>query len=1022
MRGVLVKIVLFFTCIVFLGAFVYQSPAKRLHFGEYSLRMHKTDPPFMAGGEKWVDSVFNTLTSEERIAQLLMIAAYPDRNETHFNEIQSLIKNYDVGGLIYFRGEPTQVAKLTNRFQDVSKTPLFIAVDAEWGLAMRFDSTISYPRQMSLGAIREERLIYDMGAQIAEQMKRLGIHINFAPVVDVNNNPDNPVINSRSFGEDRANVARKGILYMMGLQDNNIIAVAKHFPGHGDTDSDSHLALPLIPHPRQRLDSLELVPFKEIINSGVGGIMLAHLSVPFLDPTPELPSTLSPLIVDSLLKKEFGFKGLAITDAMNMGGVTEYFKPVEANIKALLAGNDILLMPYDVPKTIEAMLKEIKKGNISQDEIDSRCRKVLQAKYWAGLDAYKPVDLTHLTEDLNKPEYRLLSRKLTEASLTLIENKYDLIPLRRLDTLKIASVVIGDSPVNEFSTMLNNYTAVRSFFIPKNADKQAFNAQYDLLNEYNLVIIGLQGTDARVTRNYGVTENAVVFIDSIVKKDNVVLDLFGNPYAIAYFKNLEHCLGLVVSYDDDDISQSLSAQLIFGAIESTGMLSVSASIGFPARTGKQTAKLDRFKYSIPIEAGIREENLYRIDSLAINSINQMATPGCQVFAARNGIVFYHKSFGKQTYKGNREVQNTDLYDLASVTKITASILAIIKLIENDKLNLNEKVSKYLPELDTTDKNDIEIRDILLHQSRLKAWIPFYINTLEPMYWNQDFASTKCSDTYSIKLGNNYYVNKNLKYKEKYFSRKQSEEYPLQVANNLYITRSITDTIYNAIANSELNGKDGYKYSDLGFYWFYKIIEQLTAARFENYLDSVFYRSIGASSLCFNPLNTHSLDEIAPTENDLVFRKQVVHGYVHDMGAAMLGGVCGHAGLFGNANDLAKIMQMYLNGGEYGNIRYLNKRSVEYFTSCRNCNKNRRGLGFDKPEPDTTKKGPACTLASLDSYGHTGFTGTMAWVDPDNGIVYVFLSNRVYPDMTNNKLLELDVRTRIQQVIYESVME
>ena len=1022
MRGVFTKTLLYFICFVLLGIFIHLTPEKKVRYEEYSLTRRKIDPPFFHSYTSWVDSVFNSLGEEEKIAQLLMVGAYPDHTEAHYQEIDNLISKYNIGGLIFFSGTPYRTATLVNRFQKIARTPLLMAVDGEWGLAMRIDSTVKYPKQMTLGAIQDEKMIYDMGSQIAAQMKRLGLHINFAPVVDVNNNPDNPVINSRSFGEDRANVSRKGILYMAGMQDNHILAVAKHFPGHGDTDTDSHLALPLIPHPRHRLDSLELFPFKEIINSGVGGVMIAHLNVPFLDPTPSLPSTLSPLIVDSLLKKELGFKGLVFTDAMNMRGVSEKYSPVEAGIKALLAGNDILLMPHDIPKLIVSALKEIKKGNISQEEIDRRCKKVLAAKYWAGLNKYDPVNLSDLSDDLNKPEYRLLSQKLYEASLTLLENKDDLIPLKRLDTLKIASVLIGDEEEPEFGTILNNYLSVKSFFIPKDAYISEFNQLYEKLKDYNLVIIGLMGTDMRASKNYGISSNAVNFIDSVVKTDKVILDLFSNPYSCDYFKNLQHCRGLLVSYEDNEVTERLSAEIIFGSIAAGGRLPVTAIQNeYPVRSGIATQSLERLRYSLPVEAGVNEKLLYKIDSVAYDAINQKAMPGCQILAARNGIVFYQKSFGKHTYKGKNIVKNTDLYDLASVTKIAASMPAIMNLCDNDRLDINEKISKYLPYLDTTDKKDIKIKDILLHQARLKPWIPFYINTLEPMIQGQDFSSNKYSDIYSLKIGNNYYVNKNLKYRENCYSKIRSEEFPVQVAEHLYINRCFIDTIYNAIASSELNERDGYKYSDLGFYWFYRIIENLTNQKFEDFLDSVFYSSIGASSLCFNPLRKHSANEIAPTENDLVFRKQLVQGYVHDMGAAMLGGVCGHAGLFGNANDLAKVMQLYLNKGEYGNERYLNKRTVEYFTSCRDCDKNRRGLGFDKAEPDTSLNGPTCKLASPSSFGHTGFTGTMVWADPEYGIVYVFLSNRVYPDVTNIKLLEMDVRTKIQQTIYEAIM-
>jgi beta-N-acetylhexosaminidase len=1023
MRKVVFRTVIYFSGILMLGAFFGLSPENKYQPGEFSFRLQRIDPPFLRSvDEEWVDSVFNSLTMEERIAQLFMIDVYPRQDENHFHEIESLIRKFNVGGLIFFQGSPTQYVRLINRFQGIAKTPMLIAVDAEWGLNMRIDSTVKYPKQMMLGAIQDDRLLYDMGFQVAEQLKRLGIHVNFAPVADVNNNPDNPVINMRSFGEDRANVAKKSILYMAGMQDNNVLSVAKHFPGHGDTDTDSHTDLPLIAHGRQRLDSIELFPFKQLINSGAGGIMMAHLNVPALDSGKNLPASLSPVIADSLLKKDMHFKGIVFTDAMTMEGISGYFKSGEANLLAIKAGNDILLMPDEISKTISLVQREIRKGGISQEEIDSRCKKILAVKYWAGLNKYKPIDFENLLTDLNKPGYSLNNQKLVEASLTLLENKNDLIPLNRLDTLRIASVTIGGNKANEFCETINKYVPVRNYHLPSNAQENDIRETMGSLSEYNLVIVSIQGTDMRVTRKYGIPSFAVNFVDSIVKTNHVILDLFANPYALDWFENLKLTAGLVVSYEDNELTRSLSAQLIFGAIPAKGLLPVTACGDYPLRSGITSKTIDRLKYSIPIEAGIDQNYLGKVDSIALNAIAMQATPGCQILIARNGIVFYQKAFGYHTYSRRIPVQNSDLYDLASITKIAASMPAIMNLSEQHLLDIDEKIATYLPYLDTTNKKEIVIKDILLHRSRLKPWIPFYIKTLEPLYPEQSFASSRLSESYPIKISNNYYVNKHLKYIENYYSKTSSGEFSVKIADNLYMNKTLLDTIWSDIAKSELNGNEGYRYSDLGFYWLYKIIEDLTHKRFENYLDSTFYNSMGAWSICFNPLDHFDKIQIVPTENDLVFRKQIIHGYVHDMGAAMLGGVCGHAGLFSNANDLAKIMQMYLNGGEYGNSRYLKKVTIDYFTRCPDCeNGNRRGIGFDKPEPDLTKNGPSSKLASVNSYGHTGFTGTIAWVDPDQGLIYIFLSNRIYPEITNTKLIDMDIRTKIQDVIYASII-
>ena len=1018
MKNISARASVFLFCLALLSLFMRFTSFESNFYYEYKLRKGKVDPPFTSLQDKWIDSVFNSLTPSERIAQLIMVPAYMNDNGYHEKEVIRLIEKYNIGGLIFFEGNPSKLASLTNKFQALAKTPLIISIDAECGLAMRLDSTIKYPDQMTLGAINNEKLIYDMGAHIATQLKYIGVHINLAPVIDVNNNPENPIINYRSFGEDRINVARKGILYMKGMQDNNIIAVAKHFPGHGDTDDDSHYTLPLIPHSRQRLDSIELFPFKELINSGIGGVMTAHLSIPALDDSPKLASSLSKIIVTDLLKDEMGFKGLVITDAMNMGGVSKHFKPGEANVKAIIAGNDILLMPYNVPKAISLIQREIRKGNISQEEIYERCRKILAAKYWTGLNNYEPVNLKDLNTKLNTPEFKLLHRKLIEASLTLVKNRKNIIPLKRLDTLSVASIALGCELPNAFQNTIELYTKVDKICMGKDAGLSKVN---DKLKNHNLIIVSIHNTSTRISDNYGITDKTIEFVDSISEQYNVILNIAANPYSLAGFKNLDKLQGLLVSYEDTETTQSLSAQLLFGAVPSDGSLPVSVNKIFTAGTGIKTKGIMRLKYTVPEEADLNENKLSEIDSVAHVAIQNKATPGCQILVARKGMVAYNKSFGYHTYSRKRKVENSDLYDLASITKIASTMPLIMQLYEEGKIDINEKISVYLPFLDTTDKKDIVIKDILLHQSLLKAWIPFYKSTLEPAYPDQKFSSNRFSQNYPIKIGPGYYANKHLKYRDGYYNKKYGGDYTVKVAENLYINKFFVDSIYHKIANSELNGQEGYKYSDLGFYLLYRIIEDKISGSFKDYVESEIYDNLGAFTMCFLPLEKYSKEQIVPTEDDIIFRKQILHGYVHDPGAAMLGGVCGHAGLFSNANDLAKLMQMYLNGGTYGGKRYIKEKTVSYFTSCPECgNGNRRGLGFDKPEPDTTKNGPAYEGVSPGSYGHTGFTGTMVWIDPEYEIIYIFLSNRVYPDAVNNKLIEMDLRTNIQNIIYDAI--
>ena len=1020
MKRLILKVSVFLASLITVLTLSQFAPAGHTFHEEFRLRKTKTDPLFLDTPQLWVDSVLRSLSLEEKIAQLFMLAAYSNKDKKHEEEIEKTVREYNIGGLIFFQGSPTRQALLTNRYQQRAKTPILIAMDAEWGLAMRLDSTVRYPRQMMLGSIQNEKLIYDMGCQIAWQLKRMGVQINFAPVADINNNPRNPVISSRSFGEDRANVTRKSLLYMLGMQDNGIIAVAKHFPGHGDTEVDSHLELPVINHDPARLDSIELFPFKELIYSGISGIMTGHLSIPFLDSLDKIPSSLSPYIVDTLLKQEMGFKGLIFTDAMNMKGITNNFESDTAVIKAFLAGNDIILMPDDVHDAIKVIKREVEKGTIRQEDIENRCKKILAAKYWTGLNQYKPIDVCNLIEDLNQPHYDLLNRKIIESSLTVVANKGSIIPLQRLDTLSIGSIALGDAASSDFQQALRLYARVDTFHYRTDGNLK-IDSLFAFANCYNLLVVSVHTDDIRANHDFGIPNSVITVIDSLCLNHTVILDLFACPYILMRFNQLNNLAGLLVSYENIKPVQQLSAQLLFGAIPGHASLPVTLSEKYTQGNGVDTKGLDRLKYSNPLECKINSNLQNQIDSIVNDAILREVMPGCQILIAKDGIVFFHKAYGNPVYKSEQNVSTEDLYDLASVTKVTATIPAIMKLYEEGQIELEKPLSKYLKFLDTTNKKDISIRNILLHKTGLISWIPFYINTLEPVFSNQSLFSQTISPVYPFKISSNQYITRYTRYKKGYYSSQADSQYPYPVAAGLYATCNIQDTVIAAINNSPVDRRPQYKYSDIGFILLYKMVETLTGTAFEIYLNNSFYSRLGISSLCFNPTKTVSINNIIPTEEDQVFRKQLLRGYVHDPAAAMMGGISGHAGLFSNANDLAKIMQLYLNKGSYGAEKYFNPETIELFTSKQNGeNDNRRGLGFDKPETDRSRPSPACQSVSAESYGHTGFTGTLVWVDPACQLVYIFLSNRVYPDAGNNKLVEMNIRTKIQQVIYNCI--
>ncbi len=941
----------------------------------------------------WADSVFNSMSPDERLGQLFMIASYPKGGKADKKRVINLIKKYKPGGIIIFQNSPVSQAKLTNSFQSASKTPLMIAGDYEWGLSSRLDSTVLYPRQMMLGAIRNDLLINEFGVETARQCKRMGINIDFAPVIDINNNPNNPVINSRSFGEQKENVAQKGSAFMIGLQSNRILAVGKHFPGHGDTDVDSHKNLPVINKSKTRIDTLELYPFKKLIHNGLGGIMVAHLNIPSLDSSKNSISGLSKPIVTDLLKTKLKFKGLIFTDALGMQGVAKYYKAGDAEVAALRAGVDVLLMSKNIPLAFQKIKAAIKSGKISQKEIDYKCKKILIAKQWMKLNKFKPVETKHLYEDLNSDYAVFLNRKLTESALTVAMNKNHILPFKNLDTENIASVSIGNGQINNFQKRLLQYADVKNFTINKNSSIKNFNAKINQLLKYDKVIVSIHGMSRR-TPYFNVNSATIDFINKLSEKTKVILVLFGNPYALLNLKNVENLQAVLVSYNDRKITRDLSAQLLFGGITAQGKLPVSAGKLFPAGKGYIFIK-NRLKYSVPFELNLNTDTLQKIDSVINDAILQGATPGAVIIGIKNGIIFYRKSFGYHTYKKKHKTKITDIFDLASVTKITATLPILMKLYEEKKLNLNAKLSEYLPELKGTNKENIIIKDILAHQARLKPWIPFY------RYTYTDESRTKLNP--------------------EIFSSFKSEKYSVQVADNFYMNKEYIDTMFKEIYDSELREKKEYKYSDLGLILFYKMIEEQTGKK-QNITDAdIFYKKLGATTLGYLPLQRFKKSRIVPTENDTFFRHQIVQGYVHDYAAGMLGGVSGHAGLFSDADDLAKMMQMYLQFGKYGGKRYLKTSTLKLFSSCAFCSSgNRRGLGFDRvlrPEG-----GPASQLVSDKSFGHSGFTGILVWMDPEYDFVYIFLSNRTFPNSTNRKLIETDVRTKIQSYFYKSFPE
>ena len=969
------------------------------------------------GQSRWVDSVMKTLTPDQRVAQLFMVAAYSNRKRIDEDSVSTLIQQYGIGGLIFFQGGPVRQSRLLNRYQSQSKVPLLVAMDAEWGVGMRLDSVVRFPYQMSMGGVRDNQLVYDMGTEVAAQFKRLGMHVNFAPVIDVNNNAANPVIGFRSWGENREDVTEKSYLYMKGMQDAGVLAVAKHFPGHGDTDTDSHLALPLLRIDKKRIDTLELFPFKSLIQRGIGGVMVAHLNIPALDTT-GMPSTLSKPIIQGLLRRKLGFEGVVFTDAMNMKGVISKYPPGDADVRALVAGNDVLEFSKNIPLALRMVREAINRGELSQDDIDRRCRKVLALKQWAGLDRYRPIDLPGLTADLNTPHAQYLSRQLSELSVTVLRNQRSLLPLQRLDTLRLATLTIGTKDTTDFQRMVADYAPARHFWLPASPGLDELARMRETLKPYNLVLVGLNNLGRLPATNFGVTPETNVLLRELGSpQQRLVVAVFGNAYAVAKVRDLDRADAVVLAYQESKNAQEVAAEVIFGGISASGKLPVTISDRYPYGYGLTTQGGIRLRYSQPEAVGLNNNLESRVDSLMNVALATRAFPGAQVVIARRGTVVLQKSYGTHTYptagQPARPVRSTDLYDLASLTKVSAALPALMKLQDEGKFNPDMTMGQLFPELMGTNKQDLKLRDVLTHQARLKAWIPFWKDYTKPHGFlnallGKSPAAKDVSSTKPAELNRHY------------FRPDSSARFPLPAGPRLWARKDFPERIVKAIGESPLNEKPGYVYSDLSFILYPRFVQRVSGKPLNRFVTDEVYRPLGATTLGYNPTRRFPLSRIVPTEYDSLFRHGQLHGTVHDEGAALLGGLSGHAGLFGSANDLAKLVQLYAWNGRYGGQQLLKAETVQEYTRCQFCPDNRRALGFDRPAANPAVN--SAPLASPQSYGHTGFTGTYFWVDPKEEITCVVLTNRVNPTRRNNKITELSVRSGILQIALQSVRQ
>lgn len=945
----------------------------------------------------WVDSVFKTLSPDEQIAQLMVVrlsTINANKSVTFYDSLASeLIKKYNIGSLCVFQGSPVKQATILNRLQAMAKTPLLVTIDAEWGVGMRMtDSVLPLPKQMMMGAVQDSSIAYQYGRIVAEQCKRIGIQVNFAPVVDVNNNPNNPVINDRSFGEDKYKVASYATQYMKGMQDNGVMGCAKHFPGHGDVAVDSHYDLPVINKSRSQLESLELFPFRQIFKAGVGSVMIAHLYIPSIDSSANRATSLSKKNVTELLRNDLGYQGLTFTDALEMAGVKKYFPDGTASVESIIAGNDMLCLPADVPLAISKIKDAIAAGKISWADIEMHCRKVLKAKYDYGLSALKPINTDNLTADLNK-DVSSMRKLIAENALTVLKKTdaaFFSLPLKK-DSLKteVVYVSVGTSADNAMARRLRADYQADVVYFNYQQDASAISATVaGLKKKYKHVIIGVHDYKRAPANNFGISAAAVDLVAQLQQNTNAITFVFGNPYAI---KNWCNAKNLVACYEDDSIIQNTAVDMLQGKIGAMGKLPVTVCDQYKFGSGIT------FKAANPpkTEKGVLDAaKLSAIDAIAEDAIAKEATPGAVVLVAKDGKIVYHKAYGTYTYDKTETVNTESVFDMASVTKVCATTISVMRLYDEGKLDLKKKLGDYLSWVKGSNKENLTIENILLHQAGLVAYIPFYKETI-------DSAGVP---------------------KSQFYRPEKNDSFSIRVAKNLYMRNDWRDTLYKRILESPLGRTGKYVYSDNDFIFLGKIVEAISGMPLNEYVYTTFYRPMGLTTAGFRPLEKFPLSRIIPTENEKQFRMQLLRGDVHDPGSAMFGEVAGHAGLFSNAYDLAMIMQMLLNGGTINGKRFLQEETVNLFTAYHSST-SRRGYGFDKPEKDNrVRPDPYPSLsASPQTFGHTGYTGTCVWADPKYDMLFIFLSNRVNPyGGENTKLLKMNVRTNIQEAIYKAM--
>ena len=966
-----------------------------------------------ASMNRWVDSVMQTLSPRQRAAQLFVMAVNPQDRSSARTMVDKYVKKDCVGGLIFNEGSIEDFASLVNYAQGVTQVPLMMSVDGEWGLSMRVSDTPEYPRNLLLGAIDDDRILYNYGREVARELRRIGFQVNFAPVLDVNDNPLNPVIGTRSFGESPEEVARHAIAYARGLEDGGVMSVGKHFPGHGSSTEDSHKTLPEIRKSMKELNTVELVPFRRYIDAGLSGIMIAHLFVPSIEP--ELtPTTMSRKCVTDLLRDQLNFNGLIFTDALTMQGAQKYLKG-SACVQSLLAGNDVLLMPANADKEVDAIEAAVKEGVLTQEAIDSRCRRMLEYKYALGLTGKDLVNTDNLRRNLNGADSQVLIRQMIAGGITVLKNKKDILPVKNLQSRRIAVVTIGGDADNMFSRRCANYAQVTTYNVSAGQSAAALADQLKE-NRFNLVLLLALNDD----------QASVNAAKAIVRAcDHTVLTVTSKPYDIARWAdavNSGHADGVVLTYENSELALDYAAQTIFGGNAAKGCLPVSLKCGsktYHAGEGIHY-QANRLGYSIPAEVGFDNRLLAQVDSVIQLGVREKAFPGCQVIIGRHGKIVVNKAIGHTSFDSGVKVDENTIFGLASVSKATGTLSAVMKAYDEGKFSLDEPASRIIDGLRNGDKQDITFRDLLYHETGMPPSLSMWEMMMDKNTYSGKLITGAPDDVHTIKIMDGAYGHKDARLRTDILSQSKTDRFNIAIADGIWGGRVTYDSIMNRIYHADL-GKKKYLYSCLNFCLLADAVQRMEHAPLNYFVNTKIFAPLGSYHTLYRPLSRFPREQIAYTEVDTYLRRQHIHGYVHDELAAFSGGVQGNAGLFSNANDLAKLLQMWLNGGTYGGIKFYKPSTVETFTTQKSPNSH-RGLGFDKPVVGNPDAGNTCAEATPETYGHTGFTGTSFWVDPKNDMFYIFLSNRVCPTRNNKAFSRISARSNIHSIIYRNLRD